>query len=207
MNITKTNIDGRQSVTIDQLQFVPGVWVNGKYFWLQNTSEKVIFDESLTINVKREQVHSKIRFSTIFAGNHGDTSKDIKLLAMHHVTTLDQNSLAFISPSDNFILHHAGKQDFLVNAAFRESGLKEYTTIPLWNAYTDNIWSSLQKGILKYQPMAKGPAASIFAMNITIAPRETIKMKVWTIAGTGKKELISIEKALLKNPLAFPNEK
>ncbi|WP_066312206.1 hypothetical protein [Bacillus sp. FJAT-29814] len=207
MNVIESYNERMKQSTIDQLQFIPGIWVNGRYFWLQNGSEKVIYDEALTLNVKREQVHSKIRFSSIFAGNHSDYQKEIKLLAMHHFSSFDQDGLTFISPSDNMILHIAGKQTFLVNAAYKGTGLKEYTTIPLWNAYTDQIWSSLQKGTLKYQPMVKGPAASIFAVNITIPPKETIKMKVWAIAGTGKKELISIEKALLKNPLAFPNEK
>jgi hypothetical protein len=207
IKFTKTENKDMLPNTMDQLQFVPGVWVNGKYFWLQNSTEKVIYDESLTIHVKQEQVHSKIRLSTIFVGNHGLLKKELKVLVMHHFSHLNQDSLTFISPTDNMIFHHAGEQTFLVNAAYREKGLKEYTTIPLWSAYTDQIWSSIHKGTLKYQPMVKGPAASIFAVSMTIPPKETIKMKVWSITGTSKNELISMEQGLLKNPLAFPNEK
>jgi len=183
----------------DILQFVPGIWVNGQYLWLQNCTEKVIYDEELIIIVKQEQIYSNIRFSSIYVSNHGNQTKEIKVLAMHYFLNVGQDHLVFVSPIDHHIFHHANKKVFLVNAQQNESDRIEYTAIPLWNAYTDQIWGSIQKGNLKYQPMAKGPAASIFAVKMSIAPHETNRMNTWTITGSSKNELISMEKALIKS--------
>ena len=200
-NITELNqmkrSTERQDLT-EQLQFIPGIWVNGKYFWLQNCLEKVLYDEELVIRVKQEQTHSKIRSANVYVSNHGTSVKEIKLLAMHHYTHISHDNLTFVSPTDNRVFHLANKRVFLVNVNHDGFGTKEYTAIPQWYAYTDQIWASLPKGTLKYQPMAKGPAASIFAIKMSLQPRETNKVNTWTISGTNKNELLLMEQALLK---------
>ncbi|MFJ5715370.1 hypothetical protein [Neobacillus sp. NPDC093127] len=182
----------------ETLQFIPGIWVNGMSYWLQNCTEKVIYNEELVIKVKLEQIHSKIRLAHIYVSNHSKQWKEIKVLAMHHYSNVSQDNVTFISPTDNRIFHHTNNHVFLVNGLNQGEGLKECTTILQWYAYTDQIWSSLQKGSLKYQPIAKGPAASIFAMKVSVEPRETSKMNTWTITGTNKNELISMDEGLLK---------
>jgi GH15 family glucan-1,4-alpha-glucosidase len=205
--ITQQPLTNQQTNTTETLQFIPGIWVNGKYQWLQNGTEKIIYEEGITFRVKQEQVHSKIRFSSVYVGNHSNQLKEIKVLAMHHLSNVGRDHLTFFSPSDNRIFHHANKQVFLVNGQCQGTGIKDYTVMPLWSVYTDQIWASLQTGGLKYQPMAKGPAASIYAIKVVINPHETVKLNTWMISGSSKKELISMEQALLKNTLAFPFEK
>ncbi|MBO0959499.1 hypothetical protein J1P26_07100 [Neobacillus sp. MM2021_6] len=195
----KSKPNSKPHMPIDTLQFVPGIWVNGKYIWLQNCMEKVIYDEELIMKVKQEHIHSKIRLFSIYVSNHSNQPKEIKILAMNHFLNVGQDHFTFVSPTDRHIFHHAVKKVFLVNAQFNLSGIKEYTTMPLWNAYTDHIWSSLQRGNLKYQPLVKGPSASIFAIKTSIAPHQTNKTITYTISGSNKKELISMEQALLKN--------
>ncbi|WP_066064231.1 hypothetical protein [Neobacillus soli] len=183
----------------ETLQFIAGMWINGKYLWLHDCTEKVIYEEEIIIKVKEEQPHSKIRLSTVYVSNHSKQTKEIKVLAMHHYSPVCQDNLTFVSPLDHHIFHHGNKRMFLVNAKHEGAGMKEYTAVPKWNVYTDRIWSSLQKGSLTYQPMAKGPAASVFAMKMSTAPHGTSKMSTWTITGADKNELISIEQALFKN--------
>jgi hypothetical protein len=206
MNLTKSEKNKQTSkhqTPMASLQFIPGIWVNGKYLWLQNSLEKVIYDEEIIINVKLEQPHSKICLSSVYVSNHSNQTKEIKVLAMHHCSFIAHDSLTFVSPTDNRIFHHVEKQIFLVNAHCNGLGMTENTAMPQWSVYTDQIWSSLQKGNLKYQPMAKGPAASIFAMKMSIGPHKTSKMKTWTITGSNKNELILMEQALLKNKSNF----
>lgn len=69
---------------IEQLQLIPGIWVNGKVYWMQNCTEKVIYDEELVIKLKLEHIHSKISFAKIYISNHSKTTKEIKVLVMHH---------------------------------------------------------------------------------------------------------------------------
>lgn len=190
-------------VPIETLQFIPGLWVNGKYYWLQNCTEKVLYDEELIIKVKQEQAHSKIRLCHIYVSNLSGHEKEIKVLAMHYCSNINQDNLTFISPTDNRIFHHTNKHVFLVNAQNDGIGLKEYTVMPQWYAYTDQIWSSPSTGSLKYQPMAKGPAASIFAMKACIQQQETCKMLTWTITGSSKNELLSMDQALTKRIASF----
>ncbi|MCL6571988.1 MAG: hypothetical protein K6T88_09950 [Bacillus sp. (in: Bacteria)] len=202
MNLTKPENNKqtpKQQRPIETLHFTPGLWVNGKYLWLQNSKERVIYDEEIIINVKLEQPHSKICFSSVYVGNQSNQTKTIKVLGMHHCSFVRHDCLTFVSPTDNRIFHHTNKSVFLVNADCNGVGMKEYTLMPQWSVYTDQIWSSLQKGNLKYQPMAKGPAASIFAMKMTIGPHETSKMNTWTIAGSNKNELIRLEQSFLKS--------
>ncbi|WP_040208010.1 hypothetical protein [Neobacillus jeddahensis] len=196
--LSKMNLPPQQGRKTETIQFVPGIWVNGKCLWLHNCTEKVIYDEELIFIVKQEQIHSKIRFSSLYVSNHSDQKKDINILAMHYFSNVGQDQLTFISPKDNHIFHHANNEILLVNGRSNKMGTKVCTVIPLWHAHTDQIWSSVDKGNLKYQPMAKGPAASIFAMKVSIAPRETGKMTTWTIAGSNKNDLLSMENALTK---------
>jgi hypothetical protein len=205
--IKKGNLSSKHQPSRDLLQFIPGIWVNEKYYWLYNQAEKVVYDEALIVRTKQEQIHSKIRFSNVFVSNHSSQIKEIKLLGMYLFPDIHHENLTFISPSESRIFHHANQHVFLVNGNFNGTGLKEYTTIPLWSAFTDRIWSSLKTGSLRYQPMVKGQAASIFAMKMMIQPHMTNKMSTWTIAASRKSELVALEQGLLKNVLAFPFEK
>ncbi|WP_462412223.1 hypothetical protein [Neobacillus sp. Marseille-QA0830] len=188
---------GRRS-SVEHLHFVPGIWVNEKYYWLYNSTEKVIYDEALILNMKQEHIHSKIHLSKIIVSNHGNQDKDIKIMGMHYFPNIDQEHLTFISPTDKHIFHHNGEDVFLVNGQTADEGVSQYTTIPIWNAFTDQIWNSLETGSLKYQPMAKGPAVSIFALNLKVERHSTKKVNSWAIAGVSRNEVISMEQALLK---------
>ncbi|WP_378574910.1 hypothetical protein [Neobacillus cucumis] len=185
-------------VVTDGLQFVPGIWVNGKYLWLQNTMEKVIYDKLLAIKVKQEQIQSKISLSSVYVSNHSQKSIQVQFLAMHHFSNIGQKHLTFVSPIEKHLFHHTDHTVYLVNGYCDKADMKEYTAIPLRYAYTDRIWSSIEKGNLKYQPMSKGPAASIFTMSMIIEPHETCKMDTWSINGASKAEVLTLEKALLK---------
>ncbi|MEH7303970.1 hypothetical protein [Neobacillus drentensis] len=182
----------------ETLQFIPGLWVNGKYVWLQDCNEKVINEEEIIIKVKQEQPHSKICFSSVYIHNHSKETKEVKFLAMHYYSNVIQDNLAFISPIDNRIFHLANKNIYLVNGDYNGEGTKEYTAMPQWNVFTDRIWSSLQKGRLNYHPMAKSPAASVFTIKMTLGSHDIGKMNTWTITGSDKNELLSMEQALLK---------
>lgn len=203
----KTSEKSPKPHTVDQLQFVPGIWIEGRYYWLQSCMEKVIYEEEIVLCVKQVQIHSKIRLSNIYVSNHSDKTKEIKIMVMHHYPNPTHEQLTFISPSESRIFHLANKNVYMVNAQYQGQGLKDYTTISQWKMFTDQIWSSLRKGTLCYQPLAKGLAASIFTISMTIKPHETSKMTAWSISGRSKKEVISLEEALFKNRLAFPFEK
>ncbi|MEH7109490.1 hypothetical protein [Bacillus sp. JJ1764] len=195
MNVIETNKSSLSSLSFKHVEFVPGIWIKGKCIWLQNCTEKVLVEEGIVFKIKHEQVHSRIRYTTIYVSNFSNGPKELKIVGMHYIP--DFNHLAFVSPSDQRVFHIADDKILLVNGRCQDSFVKEYTTIPLWTARSDKIWSSLQTGILKYQPMAKGPAASILAFDLKLGAHETKKFNTWEIIGTNKNEILSMEKALM----------
>lgn len=189
-----------------KLHFTAGIWLNGEYCWLQNSNEKMFYDEQIFVKVKQMQLHSKIQVNEIFVSNRSMKSKRVKILAMHHHSRISQEQLTFASPKDQVIFHIANHEMFLVNGHCN-GGIKEYSVQPYWNVLTDNIWACQKKGRLKYQPMAKGPAVSIFTLEAEVKPNEMHKFNIWNIKGKDKQELIKQEQVLLKNTLAFQFEK
>src|SRR4051812_5718330 len=83
----------------ETLQFIPGLWINGQYIWLQDCKEKVFNDDEIIIKVKEDQPHSKIRFSSVYISNHSKETKEIKILAMHYYPNVIQDNMAFVSPA------------------------------------------------------------------------------------------------------------
>jgi hypothetical protein len=196
-----------EEILLPQLQMVIGLWINGQTYWLNNHNEKIITREHLTVKIKQEYLFSKIRNSQIFITNHDEIEKNIKLLVMHRYVHASKDHLAFISPSEQVIFHLAHKKVFLINGYFEEQFIQQATIQPFWNMNTEQMWSNTSKGILKYQPMAKGFAVSMFTLNGCIPPHETKKATTWAIQGETKSELLKVNQTLLKNILAFPFKK
>jgi hypothetical protein len=197
MNVIERNEKPISQLTFKNVEFVPGLWMNGNCIWLNNCTEKVLVNGGIIIKIKHEQNHSKIRNTNIYVSNYSNASIEVKVLVMHYIPNF--NHLAFISPSDRRVFHWADEKILLVSGRYNNSVIKEYTTIPLWIARSDQIWSSIQTGILKYQPMAKGPAASILAVKLTLKANQTKKINTWEIIGSNKNEILSMERALMSN--------
>jgi hypothetical protein len=193
--------------TLPQLQMDVGIWIDGYTHWLHNQNEKLITSEKLTVKVKQEFTFSKVKSSHIYITNHNNTEINFKLLIMHRYTRASKDHFSFISPSDQVIFHLANKKVFLINGQYEEQAIKQATIQPFWNMNTDQMWKCTKKGLLKYQPMAKGSAVSIFTLDISVPPHETKKASTWTVQGESKSELLNVNQTLLKNILAFPFKK
>jgi hypothetical protein len=192
---------------LPQLQLVIGIWINGQTYWLHNQSEKIITNEKLTVKIKQENIFSKIRNSHILMTNHDQLEKNVKIVLMHRYTLASKDHLAFISPTDQVIFHLANKKVFLINGKCEGQAIQQATIQPFWSINTGYMWSCENKGTLKYQPMAKGIAVSMFTFNLSIPSHETRMASTWTIQGEAKSELLNVNEALLKNTLAFPLKK
>ena len=54
----------------DPLIFTPGIWVNGKTYWIKNKQELFLISEGISIKVQQRTKHSKVNFFDIFVRNH-----------------------------------------------------------------------------------------------------------------------------------------
>lgn len=202
IELTEPKNDDNQiihNVSLETLEYTPGIWVDGNCYWLHNSGEKVIHEKEIIVKVKQEQIHSKICLLNLYVSNHSNKMKDIKILVMHHCPYAFLEQFSFVSPTENVIYHLANKDIYMINGQCNGIGVKEYTIQPHWNVFTDQIWSCLEKGSLRYQPMAKGHSASIIAMKVSIKPHGAARISTWSIKGKSKNELISLDKALLAN--------
>lgn len=196
-----------QHLCSQPLLFTPGLWVNGKVYWLGNSSEKLLLLADLSIKVKRSNIHSKVEFFDVFVTNHSHASRDAKLILMQRQASAGNEHFSFVSPNDDVIFHFADKRIYLVCGMNSRGRMKQCTVQPLWNIGNDRLWHCRESGVLNYQPMAKGAAASIFTLDLKMGPRETQKSSCWIIEGTEKKSIINLNQMLLKNTLAFPDKK
>ena len=181
-----------------KLTTTPGVWIDGKTYWIQNGYEKLIPEHSISVHVKQIQKHSKIQYNEIFVRNHSQQKKALKILVLNYFTKAYQEHLSFVSPTENVIYHSIDDQLYLVNGEHNNSSIEQRTVQHIWNVHTDHIWSNNENGILKYQPMAKGSSVSIFSLNMDVKPQSTGICRAWSITGTEKKDILDMNRILMK---------
>lgn len=204
---SSTQNDMDQEICRKPLIFTPGLWVNGKIYWLGKCSEKLIPLDDLSIKIRQANIHSKVDLFDIFVTNHSQNSKKAKLILMQRHADAANEHFSFVSPTEEVIYHFVEKKIILVNGMNETGKMKQCTVQPLWNINTERLWNCRQSGTLNYQPMAKGASASLFSLDLKIGPRETQKSSCWSIEGTEKNSVINMNKLLLKNALAFPDKK
>ncbi len=190
---------GTKQTSRRRLVVTAGLWIEGKTYWVRNYYEKIIIEEGISIRVKEIPVHSQIDFLEVYIRNHALKKRRAKLLLKHHYPYPAEEHFAFTSPVEKVMFHTANNMIFLVNAVSNGKGVGQMTVLPHWHVNTEKIWSSPEKGILHYQPMAKGMMVSIFALDMDLPARGMCKGNSWIIKGDKKDELLRLNKLLLKS--------
>lgn len=180
------------------LKVTPGIWINGKTYWLRDNNEKIIAEEEVSIHVKERSVHSKTKVHDVFVKNHGNQRRNIKFLFMHQYPNPRNELLTFVSPAEKAIFHVKNNQIYLVNGQCQGKVMEQMTVQPMWNIHTESIWQSQSDGILKYQPMAKGLMVSIFSLEANLDEDELCKASTWMVFGNNKNEVEYLNRTMKK---------
>lgn len=194
-NITRTE---RENVVKNGLIATPGIWINGKIYWMRDSREKFISEENIFVYVKERSIHSKTKIHEVFIKNHGDYKRNIKVFFMHHYAEVTREILTFVSPVEKSIFHIMNPSVYLVNGYCQGKMMDQMTVQPLWKGNTENIWQSLENGILQYQPMAKGMMVSIFSLEGNVEAHDTCKATSWLVNGENKREALHLNQAMKK---------
>jgi hypothetical protein len=181
-----------------KLRMIPGLWIDGKTYWMENGFKELFPEENISVHVKRDNVHSKISFFRSYITNHDDKPRNVKLLIQHKHEYSSREHFSFISPAENVIFHMADSKVFLVNGQLNGKKMAECSIQPYWNLYSDQIWKCRNKGILRYHPMVKGNAISIFVFNVGFEGKGTVEAESWIVSGDSKSELLRYNQLLLK---------
>ncbi|MGG0716493.1 hypothetical protein ABE096_02675 [Robertmurraya massiliosenegalensis] len=199
-NITLSNITGTEldNVVKNGLIVTPGIWIDGKIYWLRDYREKFISEEKIFVFVKERSIHSKTKIHEVFIKNHGSHKRNIKVFFMHHYTEITREILTFVSPVEKSIFHIMNSSLFLVNGYCQGKMMDQMTVQPLWKVNTENIWQSLESGILQYQPMAKGMMVSVFSLEGSVEVNDTCKATSWLVNGENKREALQLNQAMKK---------
>ncbi|MFB6465810.1 hypothetical protein ACE38V_03210 [Cytobacillus sp. Hz8] len=175
-----------------------GIWVDGKAFWLKSVNEKILIEQGISLQIKKDHFHSKIYYYGIYLTNHMSKDRDVQILFMHQHKEATKDHFSFISPSENVIYHLANNKVYLVNGEIGGRVEGQRTVQPYWNFYNDLCWRNLDKGILQYRPMVKGAAVSLMSIGAKIPPKKTIKGSSWVIMDERKLELERLNKLFIK---------
>ncbi|SFA96170.1 MULTISPECIES: hypothetical protein [unclassified Bacillus (in: firmicutes)] len=190
--------------SLEQFLCSTGLWKNGEIHWLKDTSDHW---DHIGIKTTVEDIESNIRLYSIQLTNHQSHDINLKLLSKHQMKTAGHEHMTFVSPAENVILHFIEHKVILVNGCCQGEGMKQSTTQSSINIDDEIYWSSSEKGILKYQPMAKGKVGSVFSLNVNLQGNSGVRLYTWMIEGETKNEVIQLDSSLLKNRLAFPVER
>lgn len=193
------NMNMVKNCDINKMKTIPGIWIDGKTYWLNEDSERLLTEEKITINRKQRHIHSNVDLSDVYITNHANHLRQCKLLFAHHYEYATRDHFTFISPVDNVIFHLADHVIYLVNGHYYGKNFTQSTVQPYWKYQTDYIWSNREQGILRYQPMAKGTAVSLIGMEITLMPKETTVGTGWIVFGKSKEKLLKLNQVVAKS--------
>ncbi|MEW9107745.1 hypothetical protein ACQCT6_02165 [Cytobacillus gottheilii] len=190
-----------------KLRMFPGIRVDGVTYWLNGGLQQTLHEIGLSIHVKELHIHSKVRYYKVYVTNHYPFSRKVNVLLQYKHETHSREHVSFVSPVDNLVYHLADQTVYLVNGYLENEKMSECTIQPYWNIHTDNIWAESASGRLKYLPMVKGNAVSLYTKEIEFDGRQTCEGESWIISGSSKTELQNLNSVLLKNTLAFQTKK
>lgn len=190
-----------------KLRMIPGLWIDGITYWLNEGLQQTLHEIGLSIHVKELPAHSKVRFYKIYVTNHYPFARKVKILLQYKHEIHSSEQVSFVSPVDNIVYHLADQTVYLVNGFMEREKIKECTIQHYWNIHTDNIWACSESGKLTYVPMIKGNAVSLYTKEIAFSGRQTCEGESWIISGESKNELLNLNSVLLKNTLAFQTKK
>ncbi|MBY0122386.1 hypothetical protein [Bacillus sp. S/N-304-OC-R1] len=191
----------------ERIEVIPGVWINGKTYWLTPGVESMIPEEGISVHLKQEEETSEIKLYHVSITNYRERHLNVKLLIQnrHYLSGNELKNLlqkpyhlSFISPSEKVVFHLDHDNVYLANGCFHENNSGISTIQSLRNVFTDNIWNCQRSGKLKYNPMANGDAVSLFIYDFHFKGKQTLEGKSWVITGKDESELVKINETLLK---------
>jgi hypothetical protein len=188
----------KESKQNEKLVATPGIWVNGKTYWIKNGNEELVLDEGISIYFRKEDLHPQIKYFDIFVTNHDYQEKEVKLLMMHRFEKATKDHFSFVSPVEKVIYHISDSAMYLVNGELDGNSINHCTIQQQWNFYSNQYWDCHDKGHLKYQPMGKGTVVSIYLFPLTLKARSTVKSNSWVISAHTKTDLMNLNSCFLK---------
>jgi GH15 family glucan-1,4-alpha-glucosidase len=192
-------------------QFRFGVWVNGKFEWLDNDWETVMtyLPETLTSRYKikkraygvemevNDAIHNSkdVFLRKIKVSNELDYPKEIRLFFTQdfHIYGYEAGDTAFFEPNLSAIIHYKGKRYFLVGGASSGKGFFQYAIGQKEGDGKEGTWRDCEDGQLSSNPVAQGAVDSSVSFKLEIPPHGYGIIHYWIAAGTNLNEVRALD--------------
>ena len=179
-----------------------GVWIDGKYAWLDDASWQVhvaVEEDSMvgaTEAINRELAvtlvfhdvvdHEKnIFIRQVTLKNTASETRTIKLYFAQEFRIAEDRSgsTGFYDPRVHAIIHYKGHVNFLVNGACGSKGFDEYS-VGLFNMESrDGTYVDAQDGVLSQNPIEHGSVDSVIGFTLQLAAHAHTDVAYWIAAG------------------------
>ncbi|GAA0345676.1 hypothetical protein GCM10008967_40120 [Bacillus carboniphilus] len=174
------------------------IWSNGK---LSITSNQPEDGSELIWNTRQFPLGSKGKVKMVQIHNGSTTYQDVKVFFESRKTQQFQQ-VGYVSPKNDCIFIHNENDIQLVNGTINGGRMKQCAVFPVFDL-KQKIRSGMKKGRLHYQPFAKGNISSMFSLECSIPPGETITAWGWTVQGKHNEEVLCWNNEIRKNALAM----
>ncbi|MEH7526494.1 hypothetical protein V7149_24990 [Bacillus sp. JJ1503] len=189
------------------IEVIPGIWIDGKTYWLTPGVETMFAEEGLSVHLQQEKGSPALQLYNVSITNFRERQLHVKLLIQNrHYQSRnrfnhffeDHEHFSFISPSEKVVFHLDNHQVHLANGYCQGKTFRASTIQSIRNVFTDHIWACPTTGKLQYNPMANGDAVSLFLYDCHFKGKQTIEGESWIISGDNETELIKLNESLLK---------
>lgn len=188
-----------------------GVWVNGKFSWVDGSWEKELdyLDDTLVTNVSLVNkelnikitandlvdFHENIYLKKISVENLSDEEKEARVFLCQdfHINGNEIGDTAAFRPELNCMLHYKGRRYFLINAcANNKRGIDQYAAGKKEQDGFEGTWKDAEDGILSAHPIAQGAVDSVIAIHMNLKPKSTDSCFYWICAGKSWPEVAAL---------------
>ncbi len=165
-----------------------GVWVNGKFSWLDESWDVTMtyMPETLTsrykiknpaVGVEMEVNDAVYHTQNIFlrkikVTNTSDRQQEVRLFFTHdfHIYGYEAGDTAFYEPNLSAIIHYKGKRYFLVGGASSGKGFHQYAVGYKEVEGKEGTWRDCEDGHLSNNAVAQGAVDSAVSFRLDISP-------------------------------------
>jgi GH15 family glucan-1,4-alpha-glucosidase len=191
-------------------QFRFGVWVDGRFEWIDNGWEIAMsyLPETLTSRYKiRKQVYGveleindaihnskDIFLRKIKVSNIQDSEQEVRIFFSQdfHIYGYEAGDTAFFEPTTNAIIHYKGKRYFLVGGTTGGKGFYQYAVGHKESEGKEGTWRDCEDGELSNNPVAQGAVDSVVSFRLDIPPHGYGVIHYWIACGTHLSEVVAL---------------
>lgn len=199
-----------------------GVWVDGRFSWVDESSWQVVADmenDALVSSVSFINTDLQVELSTndfvdrefnafcrqITVKNTADRSRNIRLF-MHQVFQISRGGradTALYEPTHNYILDYKGRCSLLIYSQTAEgTPFYQYSVGNYGIEGKEGTWRDAEDGELSCNPVEHGGVDTVLSNNLEIAAQSQMIVDYWIVAADSQYSAEKIHASILDSGLA-----